>query len=287
MAKAILQYTAQDYNYDALTQGARLPQYQGSGRTGAVPRHGESRAALSVEQLLEQGDHLGQPEAERWRHQAAGQRLLHGRCLGRRADAEGDNIVWGTRCATRACDNGRLGQRRMDLDNIVWGTFDREGDNIVWGTIREADNIVWGTLALESDNIVWGTRCDAADCEEMVWGSSVAQGELDNIVWGTLIEADNIVWGTATGEVDNIVWGTSSEEDNMTWGCSGEETPVFDDPDVPSVFDGLIFDALFGSAPNPGPVEPEPTAPLAIVPETTTTVNNILAPVNTILGGGL
>ena len=44
--------------------------------------------------------------------------------------------------------------------------------------------------------------------------------------------------GAPAGEVDNIVWGTSSEGDNVTWGCSGAETPVFDDPDVPSVFDG-------------------------------------------------
>ena len=64
------------------------------------------------------------------------------------------------------------------------------------------------------------------------------------------LEADNIVWGTS-GEVDNIVWGTSSESDNVTWGCSGEETPLFDDPDVPTEFDGIDFDALLGDAGEP------------------------------------
>ena len=137
-----------------------------------------------------------------------------------------------------------------------------EGDNIVWGTANgETDNIVWGTACgrnSECDNIVWGTECGDADCDNIVWGTNLAQGELDNIVWGTAsaIETDNIVWGTS-GEVDNIVWGTSSEADNVTWGCAGESTPVFDDPDVPSVFDGLNFDSLFGDAGDPlPPVDP-------------------------------
>jgi hypothetical protein len=163
----------------------------------------------------------------------------------------------------------------MDADNIVWGTFDRQGDNIVWGTVADA----------EADNIVWGTRCDNANCGDLVWGSSVNEGELDNIVWGTAMEIDNIVWGTS-GEVDNIVWGTSSDDDT-TWGSSGEENVMFDDPEVPSVFDGTIFDALFnGSVPEPAPLT-VPTAPLAIVPETSTTTSTVLAPVTTILGGGL
>jgi hypothetical protein len=95
-------------------------------------------------------------------------------------------------------------------------------------------------------------------------------------VWGTALELDNIVWGT-TGEVDNIVWGTSSED---------TPTEMFDDPEVPSVFDGTVFDALFdGSAPDPS-VTSEPTAPLAILPEDSLTTT-VLAPVTTVLGGGL
>jgi len=47
------------------------------------------------------------------------------------------------------------------------------------------------------------------------------------------------------------VWGTSSEADNVTWGCSGEDTAPYDDPNVPSVFDGTIFDSLFDQSGTP------------------------------------
>jgi hypothetical protein len=98
------------------------------------------------------------------------------------------------------------------------------------------------------------------------------------------MELDNIVWGTS-GELNNIVWGTSSEEDNATLGNAGEAA-VFDDPEVPSVFDGTVFDALFSTS-NPEPVATtEPTAPLATEPEPSTTTI-VLAPVTTVLGGGL
>ena len=127
--------------------------------------------------------------------------------------AEGDNIVWGTNCKTPLCDGVIWGAAAMEADNIVWGTFAKEGDNIVWGTALEGDNIVWGT-ALEADNIVWGTACGGADCADIVWGASLGS------------------------EFDNIVWSTASDEDS----------PLFDDPTVPSVFDGTNFDSLFGDA---------------------------------------
>jgi hypothetical protein len=80
------------------------------------------------------------------------------------------------------------------------------------------------------------------------------------------------------------VWGTSSEEDNVTWGCAGEDEAPFDDPESPTIYENVNFDDLFGSSePLPEPIEP--TAPLAIVPETTETTT-VLAPVTTILGGG-
>src|SRR5437764_308071 len=81
--------------------------------------------------------------------------------------------------------------------------------------------------------------------------------------------APSTVWGaSSTGEVDNIVWGASSEADNITWGCAGEETPTFDDPDYPTVFDGTIdLDGAFGTQ---GDIPPDPTLqpdpPPAVVP---------------------
>jgi len=81
------------------------------------------------------------------------------------------------------------------------------------------------------------------------------------------------------------VWGTSSEADNVTWGCSGEDTLLFDDPDVPSVFDGTVFDSLFdGTEPAPDTTVPQDPPP-AILDTTTSQTTTVLAPVTTILGG--
>ena len=76
----------------------------------------------------------------------------------------------------------------------------------------------------------------------------------DNIVWGTARDWDNIVWGTALRDGDNIVWGTARDWDNIVWGTASVEDALFDDPDVPSVFDGVIFDALFGGT-DPAPAD--------------------------------
>jgi hypothetical protein len=285
LAKAILQYTAQDYKYDALTQGGGFLNIKGAvdlARFLQTAKPGQrypsnpawTRAVLWGTHKLRGG--VLKP---------AGSAYALSTVWGASRDAEGDNIVWGTRCG-ELCDQVYWGASEMDADNIVWGTFDREGDNIVWGTIRELDNIVWGT-ALESDNIVWGTECSGANCEGQVWGTSILESELDNIVWGTLIEADNIVWGTSTGDVKDVVWATSTEPDNATLGNAGAETPLFDDPESPSAFDGTVFEQLFDeSAPEPAPVTPPPPPP-AIVPETTTAVTStIVAATTTLLGGG-
>jgi hypothetical protein len=92
------------------------------------------------------------------------------------------------------------------------------------------------------------------------------------------------VWGTS-GEVENIVWGTSSEADNITWGCSGEETPVFDDPDVPSVFDGTSFDSLFPPEVAPDAVVTDPDA--SIMTTTTTTTTTVIGETTGLIGGVL
>ena len=283
LVKGILQYTSQNYGYDVLTQGAGFLNTKGAvdlARFLKNPQPGQrypsnhawSRTIVWGNHKLKNG--VIKPAGNAWATNIV---------WGTARDREGDNIVWGTRCSTPSCESVTWGTSQMDSDNIVWGTFSAEGDNIVWGTAFEADNIVWGTVA-ESDNIVWGTECGGADCDTIIWGMSVAEGELDNIVWGTQMEVDNIVWGT-NGETDNIVWGTSSEADNVTWGCAGEDAAPFDDPDSPTVFENINFDDLFGSSePQPEPIQP--TAPLAIVPETTAATSTVLAPVTTILGGG-
>ena len=278
LVKAIIEYTAQTYNYDALTQGAGFLNAKGAvdlAKFLAAPQVGQnyphnkawSRTILWGNHRLNHG--LIKP---------AGSAYALNTVWGASTDGEGDNIVWGTVCGRDAeCDNIVWGTSSLDAANIGLGTVDTEGDNIVWGTADgETDNIVWGTACgvTECDNIVWGTECGAADCDNIVWGTSVAEGELDNIVWGT----------AAALEADNIVWGTSGGTDNIVWATSGETTPLFDDPDVPSVFDGTTFDALFGApAPAPADVEPVPDAPLAIEPTPTTVTDSGST---TVAGGG-
>ena len=288
LAKAIIEYTAQNYQYDALTQGAGFLNAKGAvdlARFLYAPTVGQtyphndawSRTIIWGNRKLDRG--VIKPQGSAWSTTTV---------WGSSTTAEGDNIVWGTACGAGECDNIVWGTAQMDADNIVWGTFAAEGDNIVWGTMSgELDNIVWGTAcaAGECDNIVWGTECGGADCDNIVWGTNVASGELDNIVWGTAMEADNIVWGTS-GEIDNIVWGTASDGDDVTWGCSGADTPVFDDPSSPSVFDGTIdVDGVFGTQGGDAPVSEAPlTDPLvAEVTPTTTTVTTTTSLIGEVL----
>jgi hypothetical protein len=266
LVKALIQYTAQDYGHDALTQGAGFLNVKGAVDLAKFLKNPQVGQRYPSNRAWSKTVLWGNVELQGGVIKPAGNAWAPDTVWGSRMDVEGDNIVWGTACATASCDSTIWGASLMDFARL--GTIDAEVDNIVWGTFS----------AGEFDNIVWGTECDGVDCEGTVWGLSVLESELDNIVWGTQLDAD-VAW-SVTGEFDNIVWGTSSESDNITWGCSGEETPLFDDPDVPSEFDGSpeVFDALFGDS-APVPVAPDTTQPpvtdpvveppVAIEPETT------------------
>jgi hypothetical protein len=281
LVKAIIEYTAQKYNYDALTQGAgflntygavQLARFYATAKAGMrMPTQSAwSKTILWGNRKLSGG--VIKPNGSAWNT-----RTVWGSAL---TDA-GENIVWGT--MARDLDNIVWGTSLLDAQNIVWGTISLlDGENIVWGTMRDGENIVWGTALADIDNIVWGTTCAGANCENVVWGASVM--DLDNIVWGTQLDAENIVWGTS-GSFENIVWGTSAEADNITWGCSGEETPVFDDPEAPSVFDNVAFETLFEPevAPEVTVTDPDSTT-MTIMTTTTTPVVNTTA---VLLGGVL
>ena len=270
LAKAIIEYTAQDYGYGKLTQGAgflnsegavKLARYLYTAEPGSVYPTNSAWAISSIiwgnrkvkSGVIKQGSASGN--------------VVWGANV-----AEGDNIVWGTHCdrwtagassgappASKPATSSRAPFVRGD--NIVWGTNDGEDDNIVWGTAcgdDECDNIVWGTECGGGDcqDVVWGTACNGNPaCRNIVWGTACdGNDECDNIVWGTAcdqIECDNIVWGTACAEAecDNIVWGTAcadAECDNIVWGTSdGDAPPMYDDPDAPAAFDDLPFESLF------------------------------------------
>jgi hypothetical protein len=276
LVKAIIEYTAQKYAYDSLTQGAGFL---------------NTRGAVELAQffLTSKG---GQryPTAKPWGRtiiwgnqrltggviKPAGTAWATGVTWGAAFRDSGENIVWGTICG-RDCDNIVWGTSLFDGDNIVWGTMSRDFDNIVWGTVRDGDNIVWGTIAPDT-NVVWGAQCAGANCEAVVWGSSLPQ--LDNIVWGTQLDADNIVWGTC-GDFNNIVWGTSDDMD--------QPPTLYDDPDTsPPIFEVLTFDSLFSSEPatGDGTTSGDPMTSLVVAPVTDPNVTVVGSSTTTLLGGG-
>jgi serine protease AprX len=271
LVKAILQYTAQDYDYNPLRQGAGFLNALGAVRLARFYAANKVGSRMPVQTIWSQqiiwGNHritggYINPGANAWAQQVT---------WGAAALNDGDNIVWGTECGD-GCDNIVWGT--FDADNIVWGTDDNivwgtddnivwgtddnivwgtddnivwgTDDNIVWGTSNDGDNIVWGTSD-DGDNIVWGTDCGGADCDNIVWGTS----DDDNIVWGTADELDNIVWGTSD-DGDNIVWGTSAADD-VTWGSNGSDEVIYPDETLeplptPELEFGEIVDAAAGAA---------------------------------------
>jgi serine protease AprX len=233
LIKAILEYTSEDRDHDALEQGAGFLNALGAVRLARFYATAKKGQHVPVEPIWSQhfiwgnflvSGGLMQPKANAW---------AAGADWGATLTADGDNIVWGTSCGSDDC-GGNIVWGTSDGDNIVWGTAD--GDNIVWGTAADGDNIVWGTA--DGDNIVWGTDCGGADCDNIVWGTvddgdNIVWGtsaDGDNIVWGTSDDGDNIVWGTADGDNivwgtadgDNIVWGTASDGDNIVWGTASD-----------------------------------------------------------------
>jgi serine protease AprX len=299
LAKAILQYTAQQYSgYDPLTEGAGFLNTLGAVRLArffATAQPGQPVPTQSIwsKQII-WGTHLLShgfihPEANAF---------AVGTDWGAAKDDNAENIVWGTACADDTCDNIVWGtDDSVDnivwgtacaddtCDNIVWGTADGDenivwgtdcgGDdceNVVWGTVDTDDNIVWGT-ADSDDNIVWGTACDSSSCddENIVWGTDDSD---DNIVWGTADSDDNIVWGTDDSD-DNIVWGTDDSDDNIVWGtASGDgsiawSSSVFGNVSTTNWFwllqrlsDAQVFNILGTlGTPQPPPSPPLPPTP--------------------------
>jgi serine protease AprX len=274
LVKAIIEYTSQDYGYDTLTQGAGFLNAKGAVDVARFLNHPSVGQKYPSNLAWSKTILWGNRKVTNGVIKPTGTAWAVTTVWGSISDVAGNNIVWGTRCASQACDNLVWGASDMDADNIVWGTStgDGDGDNIVWGTqaAAVADNIVWGSASLDgdADNIVWGTQCGDADCDNIVWGSNVAAGGLTNIVWGTAnMQASNIVWGSSVdGDIDNIVWGSSTDGDgdNIVWGSSAsEEGAVFADPLTTDPSAAFELDADYVVPPS-GSSSTDPTAPTPV-----------------------
>jgi serine protease AprX len=209
--KAILQYTAQDREGEALlAQGAGLLNALGAIRMASFFGSPQDGPPLPVD--------LIEDEAVKWsRHILWGNHRIHGGLPLPGSNAWSLGVTWGADTApagealvwgVKTDDN--IVWSTGDDDNIVWSTGD--GGNIVWST-GGGDNIVWSTGG--DDNIVWST----GDGGNIVWST----GGGDNIVWSTGGD-DNIVWSTGGG--DNIVWSTGGD-DNIVWSTGGGDNIVW------------------------------------------------------------
>jgi serine protease AprX len=278
LVKAILQYTSQRYNYDALTQGA-----------GFLNAHGAIELARFYGRA-KVGDRI--PSSWAWSKQInwGNYRLKNGVIKPNGSawklnvvwgTVDDENIVWGTQCGDD-CQNIVWGTLDA-VENIVWGTIE-DGENIVWGTSDDGENIVWGTLE-DVENIVWGTNCGGDDCENIVWGTLM---DLENIVWGTALDEENIVWGTSS-LLGGLIWGSAAEGEDVTWGSNGEDADLFDAPNAdPVIYDGVSLDELFGLLPPPsGGTAPAGTTPTTTSSTGTTSTTTIVNTLGSILGGGL
>lgn len=281
LAKAIIEYTAQDYGYNALTQGAgflnslgavQLARYLATAPKGSSYPHNSAWSETVI-----------------W----GNRKLSHGLLLPG-ASAFAPNVVWGS-SATPLAKAIELGiacdPNAQSCDNIVWGSSCdptvQNCDNIVWGsttcdpvlgcsttcdpTIQTCNNIVWGSVCDPTTTNCGGTTvCDPTiqTCNNIVWGSMCGPTQTDcaNTVWGstcdpTVQSCDNLVWGTTCDPTvtscDNIVWGSSCDPtvqtcDNIVWGSS-----VVCDPTVQTC-DNIVWGS---SVLVPSPLYDDPAAP--------------------------
>ena len=245
LVKAIIEYTAQDYDYDALTQGAGFLNTKGAvdlARFLTAPR---GRPDVSAPTAAGASTILwGNHKLKHGVIKPRGQRLGAEHRLGRGDDRRRRQHRVGHAAATTA-----------ECDNIVWGTAAMDADNIVWGTVAERrrqhrlGHAATAKATTSSgarparrrcDNIVWGTECGGADCDNIVWGTACGDGELDNIVWGTAaIEADNIVWGTSGVSRQHRLGHRERRGQRHAGADAGDDPSRVRRPDFDALFDEL------------------------------------------------
>src|SRR5260221_12702815 len=115
LVKAIIQYTAQDYHYDAMTHGPGFLNAKGAVDLARFMTHAQNGenypSSRTWGKTILWGNHRIKHGVIRPNGSAWGLNVVWGAA----ADPEGDNIVWGTACAT------------SEGAKIVWGTEAQPG----------------------------------------------------------------------------------------------------------------------------------------------------------------
>ncbi|HYT73410.1 MAG TPA: S8 family serine peptidase, partial [Vicinamibacterales bacterium] len=209
LAKAIIEYTAQDYGYNALTQGAGFLNAQGAVQLASYLYTAKAGSVYPTNAYWSHTILWGNHKITNGAIKPQGSAYALNVVWGSLNDAVGRAVAWGTECANAACDNIVWGTSVLDADNIVWGTVDtQEGDNIVWGTecgTVDCDNIVWGTSS-EEDNIVWGTSADQTVLFDDPVAPAVDATSFDSLFGPDPVETTTVTTTTTTSTT--VIGGT-------------------------------------------------------------------------------
>ncbi len=156
--KAILQYTAESYDYDPLTQGAGFLNAAGAvelsrscgGGASASDTSSWSRQILWGNQRIRGGRLSSSDSAWALGVVWGATSTTSGEPIDWRDAGSTRNIVWGARCGGRNCQEPWTLAAAVD-ESVVWGTAIDE--SVVWGTWATDESVVWGTTFPRS--IVW------------------------------------------------------------------------------------------------------------------------------------
>jgi serine protease AprX len=199
--KAVLQYSAYRYGYDALTEGAGFLNTQG---------------AIELARFFASPTATYPIEPQWSRHLIWGNRRITGGVLTPDANAWSPDVTWGD--ATRAAGPIAWGLRPLtgSESTVGWSA---------WGTGCADAACTTASWDAGTYNVVWGSQCGGNDCaappsswsaaDAPIWSSQ----DQDTIVWGTN-DHDTIVWGT--NDQDTIVWGTT-DQDTIVWGTNCDD----------------------------------------------------------------
>ena len=203
LVKAIVEYTAQRYAYDSLTQGAGFL---------------NTRAAVELARffMIAKAGQL-YPSAHPWSRVIIwGNHQLTGGVIKPAGTAWATGVTWGAAFRDTG-ENIAWGTAVGDYDNVVWGTSSFDGDNIVWGTMSlDADNIVWGTLR-SVNNIVWGTADDAGEPPPIYDDPDTSPPTFDSAVFDSLFSSDSAtVVNTTSGDSMTTLAVTATTSNTTT-----------------------------------------------------------------------
>ena len=224
LVKAILQYTAESRDgYDALTQGGGFLNARGAVELAQALARGDSMALSRLRRsgALERPRRLGQPP-------------LGGGAPRRTATAWRTDVLWGSaKTPRRRQRDVGSGLRRLRLRRQRERRQRRREHRLGHGHRRREHRV--GHRYRAPRTSCGERRAANADCENIVWGTSLVANGRQSVVWGTSSDdGENIVWGTnvpggrrrGLACASPAMAGPMSIRRKAVWGASMKNLPL-------------------------------------------------------------